>query len=181
MDDHEPPEFDGDDFSSQDSWEDATGALDDRESALVRQDLVDLDEFERAFDGEGYKGVSVWCADCAEDHFYPWQMLRQNLTALLETGETPVHEPAFRPNADAYIPWEYARGYVDALRDAGVELRRPMDLCPRCGLDLQTGNDLANFCPRCGSNLLGHRLAEVLSEHGLAPEQVEAVLREAGL
>ena len=173
------------DDDPQPGWEDSRHdrgmPLDDREHDAVRQDLVDLEEFERAFDGEGYRGVSVWCEDCSEDHFYPWQMLRQNLTALLETGETPVHEPAFRPTPEHYIPWEYARGYVDALRDAGVEQRRALDLCPRCGLSLDGEHAEANFCPRCGSTLLSHRLAEVLAEHDLRPDQVEAILREAGL
>ena len=39
-----------------------------------------------------------------------------NLRALLGEGRTHVHEPAFAPDSDAYVSWDYARGYTDALR-----------------------------------------------------------------
>jgi hypothetical protein len=38
-----------------------------------------------------------------------------NLRALLGEGRTSVHEPAFSPEPDAYVSWDYARGYTDAL------------------------------------------------------------------
>lgn len=157
-----------------------TMPLDDRESALIRHDLVDLGDFEETFTSEGYKGVSVWCTDCSEDHFYPWEMLRQNLEALLETGETPVHEPAFQPNPEHYIPWEYARGYVDALRDNPTGGRRDVGACRRCDLDLDALGD-ANFCPRCGTPLLASRLADALDERGMSASDIAAVLGEVGL
>ena len=39
-----------------------------------------------------------------------------NLRALLGEGRTHVHEPAFLPDHDAYVSWDYARGYVDAVQ-----------------------------------------------------------------
>lgn len=155
--------------------------LDQHESALVRQDLRDLERFEATFAAEGYRGVSVYCHDCEEEHFYPWEMLRENLRVLLETGETPVHEPAFAPDPDQYVPWEYARGYVDALSDAGVWERREIETCPRCRWRIPEGLRGANFCARCGTPLLRERVRRALEARGLDREDIHGVLREAGL
>lgn len=169
-------DFEGFEFDDRDPH-----GLDDHESALVRQDLTDLDRFYRTFSAEGYRGVSVYCHDCAEEHFYEWDMLRENLEVLLDTGETPVHEPAFQPDPEKYVPWEYARGYVDALQDAGVDIRRDAGTCPRCHLALDGQLRQGNYCPRCGTPLLMARLVGALRAHGLSDQQVDQVLREAGL
>lgn len=155
--------------------------LDDHESALVARDLDDLAAFEATFGAEGYRGVAVYCHDCAVDHYYTWEMLRENLETLLETGDTPVHEPAYEPDPQQYVPWEYARGYVDALRDVGVDERRALDRCARCGFQLPDDLARASFCPRCGSPLLAQRLADVLHERGYDDDEVAALLRAAGL
>ncbi|MEX0869662.1 MAG: DUF5319 family protein, partial [Nitriliruptoraceae bacterium] len=123
----------------------------------------------------------VWCHDCAEEHYYPWDMLRENLTLLLETGEAPVHEPAFAPEPSRYVPWDYARGYVDALRDAGIAERHPVDACGRCGLTLDDLASQANFCPRCGSPLLADRLAAALREAGFDDDAVTTMLGVVGM
>jgi hypothetical protein len=155
--------------------------LDDHELEMIQHDLSDLEAFEAAFRPEGYRGVAVFCHDCSEEHLYPWDMLRENLTTLIETGETPVHEPAFAPEPDRYIPWDYARGYVDALDRAGLNDRLPLEACRRCGLELGPGIDTANFCPRCGDPLLASRLFEALLARGLDEEQARQVLTQAGL
>lgn len=155
--------------------------LDERESELVRQDLTDLADFESAFRTEGFRGVAVWCQDCSEEHYYPWDMLRENLHLLIETGETPIHEPAFAPEPDRYIPWDYARGYVDALRDAGLDQRLDVGRCPRCSLDLDGEVAQANYCPRCAAPLLVVRLRMALLAHGVRAGQADAILRATGL
>jgi hypothetical protein len=155
--------------------------LDEHETALIQQDLSDLADFEATFRPEGYRGVAVWCQDCVEEHYYPWDMLRENLQMLLDTGETPVHEPAFAPEPDRYIQWDYARGYVDALRDAGVANRLDLDRCERCGLEITGTIKQGNFCPRCGAPLLADRLRAALTSRGLAPDDVSALLQEVGL
>ena len=171
-----------DDFEDyEDEFEPEPIPLDDHESALVEQDLVDLASFETTFAAEGYRGVSVWCQDCMEEHFYPWDLLRGNLQLLLETGETPVHEPAFAPDPHQYVPWEYARGYVDALSDVGVDQRRPVGICPRCSLEFPVELAHANFCPRCSMPLLGPRLAQALRDRGFDDVEVATILREMGL
>lgn len=174
--------FGGQDFGDEDFGDDDFGQdLDDHESALIRQDLVDLEAFEGTFRAEGFRGVSVFCQDCLEEHYYPWEMLRENLTTLLETGETPVHEPAFAPDPHQYIQWEYAKGYVDALTDAGLTERAPIGTCPRCRFELPIELQQGNFCPRCGAPMAGARLRQALVGRGLAPEEVDLILREVGL
>lgn len=167
-------------FDADDPLLDDLG-LDDHDIEHIQRDLDDLADFESAFRPEGYRGVAVWCQDCAEEHFYPWDMLRENLQVLLETGETPVHEPAFAPEPERYVPWDYARGYVDALRDAGVDQRLDVDACPRCRLPLGGEAAQANYCPRCAAPLLAPRLLAALTAQGLDPAHIDAILREAGL
>jgi hypothetical protein len=168
-----------DDFTEPDEFDEEP--LDEHETALIQQDLSDLAEFESTFRPEGYRGVAVWCQDCVEEHYYPWDMLRENLQMLLDTGETPVHEPAFAPEPDRYIQWDYARGYVDALRDAGVGERLDLDRCGRCGLVLAGPLRQGNFCPKCGSPLLTERLRRALDDTTLTADAIVAVLRAAGL
>ena len=155
--------------------------LDEHETAMIEQDLSDLADFESAFRPDGYRGVAVWCQDCVEEHYYPWDMLRENLTVLIETGETPVHEPAFAPEPEHYVPWDYARGYVDALRDAGVDERVELVRCHRCGLELGELLAHSNFCPRCGSALLAQRLREALRRAGIEEEIATGILRAVGI
>lgn len=169
-----------DDFEFDDDLDESL-PLDEHETELVRRDLLDLEQFEATFSREGYRGVSVFCQDCAEEHFFPWDMLRENLRTLLETGEQPVHEPAYAPDPDEYIPWEYARGYVDALSDVGVHDRVQLDACPRCRMTLENEARSANFCPRCGTALLAGRLKAALSDRDMADEVIDEVLRSAGL
>ena len=95
-----------DDYDEDDT---APVPLDRREAASVRRDLEDLAAFKRVFEPEGFKGVSLFCQDCLEEHYYGWDMLENNLRALLESGETPVHEPAYDPRPDEYVDWEYAQ------------------------------------------------------------------------
>lgn len=181
-DDDTPDEGDFDGFDGFDAFgEHEHGALPEAESWQVVQDLDDLDAFEQVFAAEGVKGVSMWCHDCDEEHFYIWELLRNSLELLLETGEIPVHEPAFQPDPDDYVPWEYARGYIDALRDVGVDQRAPVDACPRCAMPLEGPLAAANWCPRCATPLLGPRLAEALADAGLDTGAVNEVLRAAGL
>jgi hypothetical protein len=155
--------------------------LDEHETELVRQDLTALATFRATFELEGYRGVAVWCHDCVEEHYFPWDMLRENLQLLLETGETPVHEPAFQPEPERYVPWDYARGYVDALEDTGVRERLEVDGCARCGITLEGDLARANFCPRCGDPLLRARIREALTHAGLSADDATEVLRWMGL
>jgi len=47
--------------------------------------------------------------------------LRGNLRHLLSNGRPRVHEPAYDPDPDHYVSWEYARGYADGVHDTLAE------------------------------------------------------------
>lgn len=181
-DDHDGDEPFDDGFGDDYDAEFDERPLDEHETTLVQRDLEDLSDFEETFRPEGYRGVAVFCHDCVEEHYYEWDMLRENLQMLIESGETPVHEPAFAPDPVNYVPWDYARGYVDALRDAGVGLRLELDRCERCSFTLPSEFRHANFCPRCGSPLLQTRIAKALHDDiGLDADDISRFLMLIGL
>jgi hypothetical protein len=176
-------DFDDDDFTDDEEFE--PRPLDRDEADRVRRDIEDLAAFRRTFEPEGFKGVSVFCEDCVEEHFYGWQMLEENLTALLASGETPVHEPAFAPRPEDYVDWQYAQGYLDGLADADVPpiplQQAPGGGCPWCSAELP-GDELSNrFCPSCGQHLGPARIARALIDKGWEPAEVSALLRSADL
>jgi Family of unknown function (DUF5319) len=92
--------------------------LSDEERADIRSDLHELGEFRAALEPRGIEGISVECADCGEQHYFSWDLMSANLRALLGQGRTHVHEPAFDPRPEAYVTWDYARGYTDATAAA---------------------------------------------------------------
>ncbi len=80
--------------------------------------LADLDavaEFRRLLGPRGVRGLVVECDDCGELHYFGWDLMAENLRALLGEGRTHVHEPAYAPDPADYVSWDYARGYVDAV------------------------------------------------------------------
>jgi len=175
---------DAEDFGEYDEDEDAHPIpLDRREAASVKRDLEDLSAFRRIFEPERIKGVSLYCQDCLEEHFYGWDMLENNLRALLESGETPVHEPAYDPRPDEYVDWEYAQGYLDGMADAGgpplARLTTVGDFCPFCGEALPEHGERAVYCPACGTGLAPARMARALLKRGWATRDVEDLLRLA--
>jgi hypothetical protein len=85
------------------------------ERADVEADLAELVLFRRVLEPLGIEGIAVECADCGERHYFGWDLMAANLRALLGEGRTSVHEPAFSPEPEAYVSWDYARGYTDAL------------------------------------------------------------------
>jgi hypothetical protein len=85
------------------------------ERADVEDDLAELLEFEAALAPIGFRGVVVDCADCGEPHYFSWSLMTANLRSLLGLGVTQPHEPAFAPDANTFVSWDYARGYTDAL------------------------------------------------------------------
>jgi len=177
----DPEDYDGEDFDDPD--ERGPVPLDRHEAARVRADLDDLAAFRSTFEPEGFKGVSMFCADCVEEHFYGWDMLAGNLKALLESGEIPVHEPAFDPRPDEYVDWEYAQGYLDGLADAGSPalpaLATPEGGCAFCGATLPQPSDDVAYCPACGSNLGPTRIARALLDRGWSAQEVAELLRAA--
>ncbi|MGH2806824.1 MAG: DUF5319 family protein [Actinomycetota bacterium] len=85
----------------------------DDEREALQQDLVDVQVLKEILGSKEIKGVVFYCPDCDEDHYLAWDLLAGNLQELLNAGESPVHEPAFDPNPNDYVSWDYARGFLD--------------------------------------------------------------------
>jgi Family of unknown function (DUF5319) len=136
--------------------------IDDEERAALLEDLADLAEFREALEPRGFRGVVIPCPDCEEDHFFGWSLLRENLEHILERGEPRVHEPAFEPEVDRYVTWDYARGFVDGLLEGERETT-----------PLRDGWTSPVEAAR--------RLRRALTTRGLTEDEVSAVLSEGGL
>ena len=153
--------------------------LDGEERRNIEADLVDLGAMRGVFEAQGVKGVVVACPDCGEDHYYGWELLHESLQHMLTTGEPRMHEPAFEPREEEYVLWDYGKGYVDALADAGLDDGSSVELgsCPWCGstLDSQFA-----FCPRCGRPTAPARLLSELVARGMEEREARALLVKAG-
>jgi hypothetical protein len=87
--------------------------LSDEERRDIVADLDDLAAMRTVFSPQGVKGVVIACQDCGTNHYFEWELLRDNLEQMLTTGEPRPHEPAFDLVEDEYIQWDYGKGYVD--------------------------------------------------------------------
>ena len=87
----------------------------------IEADLSDLGSMRAVFSPQGVKGVVIACQDCGANHFYEWELLRDNLEHMLSSGEPRMHEPAFDLVEEEYIQWDYGKGYIDALADTGLQ------------------------------------------------------------
>lgn len=104
-----------------DDVESADGAaeLDADERDEVVADLADLAVYQALLENRGVRGIVVDCADCGEQHFHEWSLLRASLQQLLDDGQMRPHEPAFDPDPSNYVTWEYCRGFADAVFSEG--------------------------------------------------------------
>jgi hypothetical protein len=145
----------------------------------VQADLEDLDSMRTAFEPQGAKGVVIACSDCGSNHFYGWDLLRESLEHMIETGEPRMHEPAYQPREDDYVVWDYGKGYVDALGDAGLEggSRVEVHACPWCEAPIEPQ---FLFCPRCGRSMAAARLYGELIQRGMDDHDVRTLLLKAG-
>jgi hypothetical protein len=100
--------------------------LDDDEREALQQDLVDVQSLKELLSPRGIKGAVFYCPDCNEDHYLAWDLLTGNLQALLSDGESPIHEPAFDPDPEEYVGWDYARGFLDGYESYEQEELREM-------------------------------------------------------
>jgi len=159
--------------------EDVPLGLEPGEEQDVRADLEDLVGMQRVFHSHGVKGVVIACPDCGENHFYEWDLLKENYEHMLATGEARMHEPAYEVHEDEYIQWDYGKGYIDALADTGLEPDNRIELtqCPWCDTSLEQH---FQFCPRCGRSLGAVRLYRELTQRGLDEREVRAMLVRAG-
>jgi uncharacterized protein DUF5319 len=85
----------------------------EREDVLA--EIEEIATFQALLEGRGIRGIAVDCEDCGEAHYFGWDLLVANLRHLLDAGRMRVHEPAYDPDPDDYVSWDYARGYADAV------------------------------------------------------------------
>lgn len=136
----------------RDPFEEEAPLAEDEIEAL-QQDLVDVQTLKALLSPRGIKGTVFFCPDCNEDHFLGWDLLTGNLRELLSQGESPIHEPAFDPNPDEYVSWDYARGFLD-------------------GYESYEQEELAE---------MGDRLVTELVDRGWPVSDVKALLARVGL
>ncbi|MGH2653035.1 MAG: DUF5319 family protein [Actinomycetota bacterium] len=150
---------------------------DEREN--VKADLEDLRAMKSVFESQGMRGVVVACPDCGSDHFYGWDLLRESLEHMLDTGEPRMHEPAFEPKEEDYLLWDYGKGYVDALADAGLEGSEvaSVQACAWCATPLEPH---FGYCPKCGRATAPARLLRELVARGMDEREARALLVRAG-
>jgi hypothetical protein len=153
--------------------------LEPAERENIEADLDDLSGMKGVFAGQGVRGVVIACPDCGSNHFYEWDLLRENLEHMLRTGEPRMHEPAFEPREDEYIQWDYGKGYLDALTDTGLQPDKRIEVtsCPWCETPVE---DHFGFCPRCGRSLAALRLYRELVDRGTDEREVRSMLVRAG-
>lgn len=154
--------------------------LDSDERQNVEADLEDLQSMRSVFEPQGMRGVVVACPDCGSDHYYGWDLLRESLEHMLDTGEPRMHEPAFEPKEEDYVLWDYGKGYVDALADAGLDGVEPLaeiQGCPWCRSPLEPH---FTYCPKCGRPTAPARLLRELIARGMDEREARALLVRAG-
>ncbi|MHB8511120.1 MAG: DUF5319 family protein [Actinomycetota bacterium] len=173
--------------------------IDPEERESILEDLEDLEAMRAVFDPRGYKGVVIVCSECGEDHYYEWEMLKESLEHMLETGEPRMHEPAFEPSPDEYVGWDYARGYLDSMTEAdSEELELPMGTvimvpdgkaewvgdrtrCAYCRARFpQKAWTEWSYCPYCNASLAPLRLADALALRGWGLDEIGKIMEESG-
>ncbi|WP_436502107.1 DUF5319 domain-containing protein [Actinokineospora sp. HUAS TT18] len=78
-------------------------------------DLSDLAVYQALLAPRGVRGIVVDCGECDEPHYHDWALLAASLEQLLNDGRMRPHEPAFDPDPQSYVSWEYCRGYADGV------------------------------------------------------------------
>jgi len=153
--------------------------LEGEERRNIEADLGDLRSMRAMFEPQGVKGVVVACPDCGEDHYYDWDLLRESLEHMLATGEPRMHEPAYEPKEEEYVLWDYGKGYVDALSDAGLENGAIVELsaCPWCETPVEPH---FAFCPKCGRPTAPARLLSELVGRGMDEREARSLMVKAG-
>jgi hypothetical protein len=153
--------------------------LEGEERRNIEADLGDLRSMRGMFEPQGVKGVVVACPDCGEDHYYDWDLLRESLEHMLDTGEPRMHEPAYEPKEEEYVLWDYGKGYVDALSDAGLENGTSVELsaCPWCETPVEPH---FAYCPKCGRPTAPARLLSELVGRGMDEREARALMVKAG-
>ena len=89
------------------------------------EELEEIELMEAALSPKGIRGLSMHCPDCDVLHYFDWDLMRASAKHIAEYGQPRVHEPAISPDEDDYVPYSYARGYIDAMLDASDDEPEP--------------------------------------------------------
>lgn len=165
------------DIGDEEGPDDIRAPIDDVERDAVRRDLVDIRTLRAVLASKGIRGVVVWCPDCEVDHFLEWDLLANNLLQILDDGEPPVHEPAWNPNPDEYVTWDYARGFLDGFENLAEGARATE--CGYCSAPLAEGQNI-KYCPSCGHAVAPLNLSLQLKKEGWAQEAIDRLFLDAG-
>lgn len=95
--------------------DDVVEPLSEEERVAVIRDLAQVREFKEVLGPRQILGIYFLCEDCDQMHYYDWDIMEQNMIASLNGELPPVHEPSAQPDVEAYVPWDYALGYLDGL------------------------------------------------------------------
>lgn len=171
---HLDPEFE----DPEDPEEEAEDIGEDEREAL-QQDLVDVKTLKAVLGSRGIRGVVVYCPDCDDDHYLGWDLLAGNLQQILDSGKPPVHEPAWEPDPDEYVSWDYARGFLDGY-ETYPEERSGDDKCGYCGNQLPEGGYEWAYCPSCGKDLAPINLIFELRRRGWSGDRIAELLEKSG-
>lgn len=155
------------------------GPIDAAERDALNQDLIDVKTLKTVLANKGIRGVVVFCPDCDDDHYLGWDLLAGNLQQILDSGTTPVHEPAWEPDPDEYVTWDYARGFLDGY-ESYSEDRILTDLCAFCSTPLPEPMTEWSFCPFCGKDFAQVNLAASLKRKGWETSAIAALFEECG-
>jgi Family of unknown function (DUF5319) len=177
MSDYDP--LDEGDQGQDDEENEESQPLSEDERESVEADLEDLDAMRGVFEPQGAKGVVIACTECGANHYYGWELLRESLEHMIDTGEPRVHEPAYQPKEDDYVVWDYGKGYVDALSDAGLEAGTRVEVTA-CGWCETPVEPHFAFCPKCGRPMAVLRVYRELLDRGMDERDVRAILLRAG-
>ena len=131
----------------------------------------------QVFHAQGVKGVVIACPDCGENHYYEWELLKDNLEHMLHTGEPRMHEPAWEIARTSTSSGTTARATSTRSPTPASSPRRSRSPCPWCETPCE---DLFRFCPRCGRALAAVRLFQDLTDRGLDEREARAILVRAG-
>ena len=167
---NDEPIFGGDDFT----------LIDAAEREALSQDLIDVKSLKAVLAAKGIRGVVVFCPDCDDDHYLGWDLLAGNLQQILDSGTTPVHEPAWEPDPDEYVTWDYARGFLDGY-ESYVDEKGLSTLCAYCGSALAEPVSAWSFCPFCGKDFGPVNLLASLRRQGWDRKRITELFEESGM
>jgi uncharacterized protein DUF5319 len=153
--------------------------LGDDERRGIEDDIEDLASIRLAFESQGAKGVVIACTECGSNHYYGWELLRESLQHMLDTGEPRMHEPPYQPREEEYVIWDYGKGYVDALTDSGLDSDTHVELTS-CGWCETPVEPHFSYCPKCGRPMAVVRLYRELLDRGIDEREARAILVRAG-